>query len=69
MDQVKKDLDFPFKPIKINCQTCKGEKNIVSPEKAPAKLKEAYPKHHLLYKDVIRCPDCEGKGYTEVKNL
>jgi hypothetical protein len=62
--------NIPFKPIKINCQVCKGTK------KADAKFYQDFFSIPLEERDLIEpedvkvpCWNCNAKGYTEVKNL
>lgn len=60
---VSDEISLPIGLVKVNCKTCKGEKEI----KNKNFLKEVEDENNLGY--MIICPDCEGKGHYLVKNL
>jgi len=59
----------PFRPIRINCQTCKGEKFTLEPTCCGELGKRHGQCCDEPVQDKVPCTDCEGKGEYTVKNL
>ena len=64
------EIKLPFKPIRVNCKTCKGEETVdvkISNDflsVVPQKFADPTPVDAK-----VKCPDCNGSGYYLVKRL
>ena len=62
-------LEMPLRLIKVNCQTCNGEKFTVEVVCCGDLSKRFGVCCDEPYQQQVTCSDCEAKGFYEVKRL
>jgi len=62
------ELNMMLVPIKITCQTCKGLKTVINPNKWIEQVKKI---KLVSLPDLVKspCKDCDGVGFYTVNHL